>query len=122
MLDIKKLLTKMLETKTVTFTRTNNNYVNATNFARISAVTRGGIGMLTFNCQMSTSMPTGTGLTQIGTMSPAPKYEILQTVPCQNNNATILLQITTAGVINIGNTSGTATGTNFCRAMVPFLV
>lgn len=106
----------------VTLTRVNNTYVNATNFARLSGQGYGKFVLLNFNLQTSTSIPTGTALTRIGTISPAPSKEIDVTIPSQNSNATILLQITEAGAINIANTSGTATGTGFFRAVIPFYV
>lgn len=106
----------------LTLTRVNNNYVNATNFARLAAHKWGRFGQLALNLAMSTSMPNSTALTQIGTLTGATlAEEVLVTVPCQSNNSTILVQITTAGAINVGNFSGTATGTNFFRARIPLI-
>lgn len=104
----------------LTLTRTTNNYVNATNFNRLSARKIGKLGLLFFNLQFSTSMPTGTNETVIGTLTGATiARQVLQTIPSQSNNATIMLDITTAGNIMVSNYSGTATGTNFFRAVVP---
>lgn len=104
----------------LTLTRTNNSYVNATNFARLTASKYGRSGEINFNLAFSTSMPNGTALTQIGTLTGATlAHEIDVTIPCQSNNATILVQITTSGAINVGNFSGTATGTNFFRSIIP---
>ena len=107
----------------LTLTRTNNNYVNATNFARMSAIRFGNIGILFANLQMSTSLPTGTNELEIGVISGITlSRAAIATVPCQSNNATIMIDITTAGKILISNYSGTATGTNFCRAVIPFQI
>ena len=110
------------DVETLTLTRVEQNYSDATSFGRLAAYKYGRIGLLHFNLVLSTSMATGTALTQIGTLSGAlPLYEVLYTIPCQSNNSTLLVQITTAGAINIGNYSGTATGTTFFRAELPFI-
>ena len=108
--------------ETLTLTRTNNSYVDATAFGRLTAKRNGYGGVINFNLQTTSSMPTATALTEIGTLSGATLAdEVLVTIPSQGNNATILLQITTGGSIQIGNFSGTATGTNFFRATIPVL-
>lgn len=104
----------------LTLTRVENTYVNATSFARLSASKWGKYGQLVLNLQITSTMASGTALTRIGTLSGATlAREVDFTVPSQGNNATILVQVTTAGAINVGNYSGTATGTNFFRAIVP---
>lgn len=115
-------MTKLQTWEPITLTRTNNSYVNATSFARLQAFRLGAIGILRFNLQLSSSMPTSTGATAIGSMSIHPSTEILQTIPCQSNNSTILLHVVTDGTIYIYNSSGTATGTNFFRANIPFTI
>lgn len=123
MLSIKKLLAHILSLgvkKTITLTRVNNSYVDSTSFNRLNAYSYSGIGILRFNLQLTASLPSNTTWVQIGTMSPAPKQDVVATIPSQSNNSTILLQITSAGIINILNSSGIATGTSFFRAMIPF--
>lgn len=108
--------------ETITLTRVTQNYVNDTNFNRLVARKYGRIGILYCNLALNQSMANNTALTQIGTMSGyTPLFDVLQTIPCQSNNSTLLFQINTSGVISIGNYSGTATGTNFFRAMIPFI-
>lgn len=124
MLDkILAFIATMLTWNTLTLTRATNNYVNATNFGRLAARKYGKLGLLFLNLQLSTTMPNSTALTKIGSISGATiALEADVTVPCQSNNATILVQITTGGDINIGNFSGTATGTNFFRAIIPLVL
>ena len=125
MISTKKLLYKIIEkmeTKSATLTRTNNNYVDATAFARMSAESNGRYGLFHCNLQTTSTLASGSGFQQIGTMSPAPSREILACIPCQNNASTIMINVTSAGVIQIINTSGTATGANsFFRAEIPYI-
>ena len=83
--------------ETLTLTRTNNGYVDATAFARLSAKRNGYVGVINFNLQTTTSMPTATALTEIGTLTGATlAADLLVTIPSQGNNATILLQFVKA--------------------------
>ena len=118
---ISNLDTRTTSVTALTLTRSTNSYVDATNFARMVAYQTGAkTGVLYLNLQLSSTMASGTALTQIGTLSGAtPLVSHLISVPCQSNNSTLLVELTTAGVINIGNYSGTATGTNFFRAVIP---
>ena len=123
MLDkILAFIANTLTPERMTLTRTNNAYVNTTNFNRLVCYKTGKTGVLFLNLAMSTSMPNGTALTQIGTISGVTlKVPHDITIPCQSNNATILVEITAAGAIMVGNYSGTATGTNFFRGIVPLV-
>ena len=104
----------------LTLTRTEQNYVNQTNFARMVAIRIGKLGILFANIQFSQSLPTGTTEFEVGAISGVTLANAsIVTVPCQSNNATIMVDITTAGKILLSNYSGTATGTNFCRAIIP---
>ena len=113
-------LNSKTDIEVLTLTRTNNSYVDATSFARMVAIRCGKIGILFANLQMTSSMATNTGETEIGEITGVTlANSSLVTVPCQNNNATIMVDITTAGKINVANYSGTATGTNFFRSIIP---
>ena len=101
------------------FTRVNNSYVNATDFARIKGNKIGSVGVINFNLLMSATLASGGSFLKIGTVSPAPAQEVLNAIPSQGNNSTLIVQITTGGDINIINQSGTATGTTFFRASIP---
>lgn len=99
----------------LTLTYTSNNYVSSTGFGYMSAYRRGDIIIVHGNLEVTTTIPTGTNWTQIGSISnySAPYIEYL-TVPSQNGSGTLAVRITTAGVISIANTNGTSI-TGLCR-------
>ena len=99
----------------LTLTYTSNTYVSSTAFAYMSAYRRGDIIIVHGNLEVTTTIPTGTNWTQIGSISgySAPYIEYL-TVPSQNGSGTLAVRITTAGVISIANTNGTSI-TGLCR-------
>ena len=101
------------------FTRVENSYVNATDFARIQGRYSGIIGIVNFNLVMSVNLPTGSGWVTIGTMSPKPTITATVCVPCQNNTSTILVSLETDGSVKVLNGSGQATGSNWFRASIP---
>lgn len=115
--DIAALNTKA----TLTITYVTNNYAASADVARMVAFSKGGMLTLIGNLQITTSMPTGTGNTQIATISGwSAANNVWLTVPAQNGSGVILVTITTAGVVSIANTSG-ANVSGFCRfsATVP---
>ena len=104
--------------QTLTLTRTNNSYVDATAFGRIHARRCGPIHTLEFNFQPSTQLPSSSStFIEIGQISGwSPATTILANVPSQTTGGSILLQVTTGGVISVMNNSSIATGTSFHRA------
>ena len=122
-LDVKAWIDKMMKVQSMSFTRADNSYVNATNFGRITGRYCGHTGVINLNLSLSANMPTNTQNVKIGTMSPIPKQDVLLEIPCQSNNSTILLTISSStGDMVIFNLSGTATGTNWFRASIPVIV
>ena len=106
----------------ITLTRTNNSYVNSTSFDRLKCYRIGNLAILYCNLQITTSLPSNSTFVKIGTISPAPKYDVNLIIPSQTSQAHVLLSINTSGEIQIWNGCGTATGVAFLRAMVPFIV
>lgn len=97
--------------------RTNNNYVSATSFNRLSAYQVGNMVWLNLNLQITTSMPAGTGSTQIGTIT-LPRnlssYSYANLQP-QNTSGNLLVTVQSDGSIYIQNAS-TAAVSGFVRA------
>lgn len=106
---------------TYTLTRTNNSYVDSTSFGRLAVYRRSNINVVYGNLNISTGIPTGTALTEIGTISGySALTDILVNVPAQDGSGVLLVDITYNGSIQIANLSG-STVTGFCRfsAVVP---
>ena len=109
MLNVKKLLTKILQdisalnTKTsLTITRTENTHVTATNFGRLYAFKKG--NMLFLNGNMAAEYATGfSDLVTIGTIQGwSALSDVYVNVPSQNGGgAVILVAIDTDGTIRI---------------------
>ena len=98
----------------LTLTRTANNYVDATSFGRIYVFRKSNIYFIRGNLQVA-SMGTVSTLTEIGTISDfSSAYTIDITVPAQDGNGVLLVEISTGGSIKIANTSG-KTINAFCR-------
>lgn len=99
----------------LTLTRdTTQSYVNATDFARITAYRRNGFYVIRGNLNISSSIPNSTNVT-IGTISNyTGLYEAVINVPTQDGAGCALITITTAGVIKIGNYIG-APISGWCR-------
>lgn len=98
-------------------TRTNNTYVSATSFNRLSAYQVGNLVWLNLNLQITTSMPANTGSTKIGTIT-LPKnlasYSYANLQP-QNTSGNLLVTVQSDGSIYIQNAS-TAAVSGFVRA------
>lgn len=125
MLDVKKLLTKILQslaTTNLTFTRINNNYVNATDFGRINGKRIGNIGIINFNFGLSASMPNGSSADfgKIDNVSLPNQYTV--NIPCQGNGTRILVSISASGTMTVHNVCGAATGANWFRASIPIVI
>lgn len=130
MLIIKKLLMKMLvrlnqlsTVKEVTLTRAENNYVNATNFARLKMRRIGIIAIFEVNLAFSTSLPSNSTWVKIGTYSGVTLlYDVNAIIPGQGAQAHVLLSVESNGNIRVYNASGTATGAGFYRAQIPMIL
>ena len=101
----------------LTLTYTSNTYVSSTAFNRLYVYRRGNILIVRGNLQITTAMPSSNSAYTIGTISDwNGAYEVDLTVPAQDGSGTLLVIITTAGKINIYNTSGSTIAANaFCR-------
>lgn len=125
MLDVKKLLTKVLQmvsTKDLTFTRINNSYVNATDFGRINGKRIGNVAVINFNFCFTASVPNNTNFAfgKINNVSLPNQYTVC--IPCQSNNTHIMLVISNDGTMTAYNLCGTATGANWFRASIPIII
>lgn len=105
----------------LTMTRTNNSYVDATAFGRLSARRKNDILFLNGNLSVS-NLPVTSSFVEIGRISGWSATDtVYLNVPCQNGSGVLLLEVLPAGVIQIYNDSGT-TINGFCRfqAAVPY--
>ncbi len=102
---------------TLTMTRTNNSYVDATAFGRMSARRKNGILFLNGNLQITTSLPSNSTDYQIGTITGwNATNNVTLDIPSQNGNGVILLTVTASGAISILNQSGVSIAANtWCR-------
>lgn len=108
--------------KEYSITRTANNYVNATNVARIKLYRTGRFGILYFNFAPSTSIPANTNAFEIGRFNCTLVNQFLANVTGQAEPASsVYVNISTSGVLSVGNYTSKATGTNFYRAMIPVI-
>lgn len=111
---------KMAGDGLLTMTRTNNSYVDATAFGRMSARRKNGILFLNGNLSVA-NMPVTSSFVEIGRISGWNATEtIYLNIPAQNGTGVLLLEVLPAGVIQIYNDSG-STINAFCRfqAAVP---
>lgn len=101
----------------LTLTYTSNTYVSSTAFNRLYVYRRGNILIVRGNLQITTAMPSSNSAYTIGSISNwNGAYEVDLTVPAQDGSGVLLVIITTAGNINIYNTSGNTIAANaFCR-------
>ena len=113
MLSVKALLTKMLEnyptSSQLTLTRTENSYINATNFASLNARKYGNIVVFHANIQFSTNLPSNSSYVDIGKINGITlPYGLSTIIPGQTSAARILVSLTEQGNIRVYNGSGTA--------------
>lgn len=104
----------------LTMTRTTNNYVNATSFARMTARRKSNILFLNGNLAVA-NLPSNSTTIQIGTITGWSATDtVYLSVPCQTGTGVLYVQISTSGAISIYNGSG-STINGFCRfqASVP---
>ena len=121
MLNIKKLLTKMLTNiktlsdnfalTSLTLTYTSNSIVSATDFARLAACRRSKMLYMYGNLGIAFAGNTG-GFVEIGRISGwVAAYDVLITVPQQSDGAKVaLVNITPGGVIKVYTETGAANG------------
>lgn len=118
--DVKILGTSMktfLNWTQLTLTRTDNSYVDATSFGRLSAYKRSGFLWCNLNLSVS-SVPVLGSMVEIGRISGwSAVGDIYITMAAQSGSGVLLLGVSSSGVISIGNGSGT-TITGFCRGQV----
>lgn len=100
--------------QTLTLTRTENAYVNATNFARLSVIERLGIYFIAGNLSLSAALPSNSTAIEIGRIQ---NYNAAQSVyvdvpPQQQAQGAALISISTTGVIQIYNGSGVTLNAN----------
>jgi hypothetical protein len=101
----------------LTMTRTNNSYVDATSFGRMTARRRSNILFLQGNLSVS-NLPSNSTSYQIGTISGWNATDnVYLDIPCQTGTGVLLLTVTSAGVISILNASG-STINGFCRFQI----
>lgn len=94
----------------VTFSRTDNSYVNATNFGRITGYRIGDIVVVDMNLALSTALPKSSESVVIGTVQGMTfKQNARMMVPAGNsgNTGVALVEITAGGYIRLYNYSNT---------------
>lgn len=100
--DLSKLTTLSVE-------YVSNTYVDITSIARLKAFKKGGVLFLVGGLYINTSMPTGTTAEQIATITGWNACSsIYADVPGNGGSGTIGVNISAAGAISVGNSSGTA--------------
>ena len=118
--DVKILGTSMktfLNWTLLTMTRTDNSYVDATSFGRLSAFKRSGFLWLNLNLSVS-NVPVLGSMVEIGRISGwSAVSDNYITMAAQSGSGVLLVGVTYDGVISIGNGSGT-TINGFCRGQV----
>lgn len=96
----------------LTVTRIENSYYNATDVGRIHAYARDNLLYILFNLAPSSNIPAGTTSFDIASIIlPANRKladAIYANIPSQSGNGTILMTVTTGGVIRVGNTTSVA--------------
>lgn len=104
--------------KSLKITRTENTYFNATSVGYLYAYEQAGILFLMLNLIPSTALPANTALFEIGRISGwNAKASISVILAAQNGQGTLLVSISSNGVIQVGNYSG-QTVNAFCRNTV----
>lgn len=107
MLNIKKLLTKILgafKVTQLTTTYTSNSYVTSTSFGRITIRRYGALLIVNGNLGIDAAIPKSSSFLRIGSVSLPSNLtnDIMLMVPCATSG-TIMVDITSAGVIQLYN-------------------
>lgn len=95
-----------LKRTTLTLTRTEQNYVDATNFARLSAFKRSNICICEMNLRINSTAPSGAmaDFVEIGRITGwSAGFTAYQDVPSQDSDSTLEIRITSSGVISISS-------------------
>jgi hypothetical protein len=103
----------------LTLTRTENDYVDATSFARLSAFRKDNVLFFICNLSLSSSIPAGEhpDFVEIGRISDwSGLYTIMQNIPSQQSDGnSLLIRITQNGIISIYSVKATS---SWYRAVV----
>ena len=115
-----KIMSRMF-TRNLTITRTANSYVDDTSAALLKAVRKDGMLWFNGNIQLSSAVPTGTGLTEIAKISDwSSLFTVSTTMAGQTGGGALLVTIDTTGSVKIANGSGaSATGFHRCQMIAP---
>lgn len=108
--------------KVIAITRTENDYVSATDVNRNQIRRFGDLGYLVLNLKITNSLPSDTTFYEIGSFDVSIQKDTLQTIPAQNGEGTILANLTTTGKLQILNQCGNAVGgasNSWYRAFIP---
>ena len=95
-----------LKRTTLTLTRTEQNYVDATNFARLTAYKRSNICICEMNLRINSTAPSGAmaDFVEIGRITGwSAGFTAYQDVPSQDADSTLEVRITSGGVISISS-------------------
>lgn len=105
----------------ITRTHTTNSYCSSTSTGRVWIRKQGSFGILHFNLSIdSTALTSSAGFVEIMKFSGITlKQDEYCTIPSQSGNSTILMQISTAGIVKIYTDYGSASG--FYRAEMPLI-
>ena len=105
----------------ITRTHTTNSYCSSTSTGRVWIRKQGSFGFLHFNLSIdSTALTNSAGFVEIMRFSGVTlKQDEYCTIPSQSGNSTILMQISTAGIVTIYTHYGSASG--FYRVEMPLI-
>lgn len=105
----------------ITRTHTTNSYCSSTSTGRVWIRKQGSFGFLHFNLSIdSTALTSSAGFVEIMRFSGVTlKQDEYCTIPSQSGNSTILMQISTAGIVKIYTDYGSASG--FYRVEMPLI-
>lgn len=104
--DINTNILNTLRRTTLTLTRTNQSYVNDTNFNRLAAVKRSNILFLEVNLRIDSTAPSGVmaDFVEIGRISGwSAGFTVYQDVPSQDAASTLEIRVSSSGVISISS-------------------
>jgi hypothetical protein len=95
----------------LTLTRTENNYIDATSFARLSAFRKDNVLFFICNLSLTSSISAPSDFVEIGRISDwSGIYTIMQSIPSQQSDgSSLLIRITQDGIISIYSVKATAT-------------
>lgn len=109
--------------QTLSLTRTNNSYYNATDFGRIYGYAKNDNIYINLNLRTSAALPANTSSFEIGKITLPPNRRLMDTVfqmiPTQDATSAVLFMIETDGKMKIANYTATQIGASvFHRAQI----